>query len=145
MKTLMLASLAALVLVPPTAMAQPAGGPHHDRQDIRSAQRDVRDARRDVRDARQDVRDARQDYRRDVRAYNRAHPWRSAPFRYKRFTAGARIQPVYYGNQYAVRDYQRFHWSRPGANQRWVRHYDDALLVNTRTGRVVKVIYNAFR
>jgi len=134
MKKLILASLAALALVPATAMAQP----RPDRHDIREAQRDVREARRDVRDA-------RQDYRRDVREYNRAHPWRAAPFRYKRFTVGARIQPVYYGNQYAVRDYQRFHWSRPGANQRWVRHYDDALLVNIRTGRVVKVIYNAFR
>ncbi|HZV17978.1 MAG TPA: RcnB family protein [Sphingobium sp.] len=152
MKKLIVASLAALVIIPTTAMAQPAGAAHRDRHDIREAQRDVRDARRDVRDARRDVRDARhdvrdarQDYRRDVRDYNRAHPWPAAPFRYKRFTAGTRIQPVYYGNQYVVRDYQRFHWSRPGANQRWVRHYDDALLVNTRTGRVVKVIYNAFR
>lgn len=138
MKKLILASLAALALVPATAMAQPAGGPHTDRHDVREAQRDLRDARRDVRDA-------RQDYHREVRAYNRAHPWRAAPFRYQHFTVGARIQPVYYGNRYVVRDYQRFHWSRPGANQRWVRHYDDALLVNTRTGRVVKVIHNAFR
>lgn len=145
MKKLILASLAALVLVPSAGMAQPAGQLHRDRHDVRDAQRDVRDARRDVQDARRDVRDARHDYRQDVRAYNRAHPWRAAPFRYKRFTDGARIQPVYYGRQYVIADYQRFRWTKPRANQRWVRHYDDALLVNTRTGRVVKVMYNAFR
>lgn len=145
MKKLILASLAALVVIPSTAMAQPAGQLQRDRHDVREAQRDVRDARRDVRDARHDVRDARQDHQRVVRDYNRANPWRAAPFRYKRFTVGARIQPSYFGSRYTVKDYQRFHWSKPGANQRWVRHYDDALLINTRTGRVVKVIYNAFR
>jgi len=142
MKKLILASLAALALVPTTAMAQPGSAQRHD---VRETRHDVRDARHNVRDARHDLRDAKQDHRQVVRDYNRAHPWKAAPFRYKRFTAGARIQPAYYARSYAIADYGRFHWSRPGANQRWVRHYDDALLVNTRTGRVVKVIYNAFR
>ncbi len=138
MKKFILASLAALVLVPSTAMAQSAGELRRDRQDIRQDQRDVRDARNDVRDA-------RQEYREDVRDYNRAHPWRAAPFKYNRFSVGARIQPAYYGRNYVVTDWRRFHWAAPRANQRWVRHYDDALLVNTRTGRVVKVVYSAFR
>jgi Ni/Co efflux regulator RcnB len=138
MKKLILASLAALAFVPSIATAQPANELRRDRQDIRHDQRDVRDQRRDVRDARQDNRD-------DVRNYNRAHPWRAAPFRYQRFTVGARIQPAYYGRNYAVTDYRQFRWAKPGANQRWIRHYDDALLVNVRTGRVVKVVYSAFR
>ncbi|MBN8832692.1 MAG: RcnB family protein [Sphingomonadales bacterium] len=158
MKKLILASLAVLALVPSTAMAQSAADMRHDRHDVREEQRDVRDARREVREERHDVRDARRDlrheqrelrdarwdYSREVRDYNRAHPWK-ANFRYHRFTAGARIQPAYYGSRYVVVDHGRFHWAKPGVNQRWVRHYDDALLINTRTGRVVKVIYNAFR
>ncbi|HWJ68565.1 MAG TPA: RcnB family protein [Sphingobium sp.] len=131
MKKLILASLAALTLVPSVAMAQPAAQSHRGGHDAR--------------DTRHNVRDTRQDRQRVIREYNRTNPWRAAPFRYTRFNVGARIQPSYYGSRYVVKDYQRFHWSRPGANQRWVRHYDDALLVNTRTGRVVKVIYNAFR
>ncbi|MBT2186197.1 RcnB family protein [Sphingobium nicotianae] len=133
-KNLILASLAALALVPSTAMAQPD---RHDRHDVREARRDVREAQRDLRDA-------KWDYRHEVRDYNRTHPW-NARFRYQRFTVGARIQPAYFGNRYVITDYGRFRWARPGVNQRWVRHFDDALLVNVRTGRVVKVVYNAFR
>lgn len=135
MKKLILTSLAALALLPAAlpsaAMAQSAAEVRHSRQDVREQRRDLRDAKRD--------------YRQDVRDYNRAHPWGRAPFKYNRFTIGARIQPVYFGPRYAVADWRRFHWAAPAANQRWVRHYDDALLVNVRTGRVVKVIYNAFR
>lgn len=130
MKKLILASLAALVLVPSTAMAQSAAELRHDRREIQEQKRDVRDAR--------------QEYRSDARDYARAHPWKSS-FKYQRFTAGARIQPAYYGRSYVISDYGRFRWAKPGVNQRWVRHYDDALLINTRTGRVVKVVNNAFR
>ncbi|MCW2387432.1 Ni/Co efflux regulator RcnB [Sphingobium sp. B11D3B] len=143
MKKFLLGGLAALTLIPTTAMAQPYHA--QDRQDVREARRDVNDARRDVRDAKRDLRDARWDYRREVRDYNRERPWRAAPFKYQSFKAGVTIRPVYYGRNYVVNDWRRFHWDAPRANQVWVRHYDDALLVNTRTGRVVKVIHNAFR
>jgi Ni/Co efflux regulator RcnB len=139
MKKLILAGLAALTIIPSVAIAQPRP------QSAPQSANDMHRGRHDVRDTRHNVRDARQDRQRVVREYNRTNPWRAAPFRYHRFNVGARIQPSYYNSRYAVKDYQRFHWSRPGANQRWVRHYDDALLVNTRTGRVVKVIRNAFR
>jgi len=144
MKKLILASLAALALVPSTAMAQSAADLRHGRHEVRDERRDVREARRDLRDEKRDLRDARWDYNREVRDYNRANPWK-ANFRYQRFAPGARIQPAYYGSRYTIGDYGRFHWARPGVNQRWVRHYDDALLVNVRTGRVVRVVNNAFR
>ena len=144
MKKLILASLAALALVPSTAMAQSAADVRHDRREVREERRDVREARRDLQEERRDLRDAKWDYSREVRDYNRAHPWK-ANFRYQRFATGARIQPAYYGSRYVIADYGRFHWAKPGVNQRWVRHYNDALLVNTRNGRVVKVVYNAFR
>lgn len=138
MKKLILASLAALALVPSSAMAQSYGELRHDR-------RDIREARQDVREAKQDVREARREYRDDLRDYNRAHPWRAAPFKYQRFQPGYRITPAFYGRNYVINDYRRFHWAAPKANERWVRHYDDALLVNIRTGRVVKVVHNVFR
>jgi len=131
MKTLLIAGLAGLTLIPASAMAAP------------SAQ-DVRDARHHAVEERREARDARWDYHREVREYNRAHPWR-ANFRYQRFTVGQRIQPVYYSRTYVITDYGRFRWSRPGTHQVWVRHYNDALLVNTRTGRVIRVTYGAFR
>ena len=143
-KNLILASLAALALVPSTAMAQSSHDVRHDRREVRDERRDVREARQDLRHEQRELRDAKWDYRREVRDYNRAHPW-NANFRYQRFAVGARIQPVYYSNRYVIVDYGRFHWARPGVNQRWVRHYDDALLINVRTGRVVKVVYHAFR
>ena len=143
-KKLIFASLAALALVPSTAMAQSYGDTRRAHQDVREQQRDVRDARRDLRQEQRELRDAKWDYQREVRDYNRARPWKSN-FRYERFRPGARIQPAYYGRSYVVTDYSRFRWARPGANEQWVRHYDDALLVNTRNGRVVKVVNNAFR
>jgi len=129
MKKLLIAGLAALTLIPSTAMAAP---PAH------SAQRGHQP------DRAHQQQNARWDYAREMRNYNRAHPWR-ASFRYQRFAPGARIQPQYYSRAYVISDYGRFRWARPGANQMWVRHYNDALLVNTRTGRVVRVNYNAFR
>lgn len=144
MKKLILASLAALALIPSAAMAQSSGQPRHDQRQVQRDVRDVRDARRDVRQDQRDLRNARWDYASEVRSYNRAHPWR-ANFRYERFRPGAQIRPAYYSRNYVITDYARFRWARPGVNQQWVRHYNDALLVNVRTGRVVKVHYNAFR
>jgi Ni/Co efflux regulator RcnB len=143
-KKLIFASLAALALVPSTAMAQSGAELRRDRQEVRDERRDVRDARQDLREEKRDLREARWDYGREVRDYNRANPWK-ANFRYERFRPGARIRPVYYSRNYVIVDYGRFHWARPGVNERWVRHYDDALLVNVRTGRVIKVVNNAFR
>lgn len=143
-KKLIFASLTALALVPSTAIAQSQHDLRHARQEVREERRDVRDARRDLREEQRELRDAKWDARREARDYDRAHPWR-ANFRYQQFRPGARIQPVYYGRSYVITDYARFHWARPGVNQRWVRHFDDALLVNVRTGRVIKVVHNAFR
>ncbi len=129
-----------------------------DRQDLREARRygdrdDIRDERRDVRDQRRDVREARQELREDVRdyrqgrrfsqRYGRAAPRFSAPFGYQRFGYNSAITSRYWGDRYLVNDYSRYRLPGPGRYQRYVRHYDDLLLVNTRTGRVVRV-YNRF-
>jgi len=152
MRKLLLTALIAATVIPGVATAQ-TGELRRDRQDIREEQRELRHAqrygdRRDVREERRDVQDARREYREDWRDYRRDHRdvyrgagWR-APFRYQRWQSGARIAPVYY-NHYVIRDYGRYRLPRPAANTYWVRHYNDVLLVNHRTGRVVRV-YNNF-
>jgi len=147
MKKIILASLAILAVVPSTAMAQPGAQNHHQRDARDSRHDDRREVKQDRhRDARPAARQpTRWDYRTEVRSYNRENPWRAAPFKYQRFRPGAAIRPAYFGRAYQIADYRRFQWNAPRVNERWVRHYDDALLVNTRSGRVVKVIENAFR
>ncbi len=166
MRKLILSALVAASILPTAAVAQSYGELRRDRQDIREEQRDLRDAQRrgdwrDVRDARGDLRDARREYREDRRdhindrrnwgrddwrAYrnqNRAlyarGNWR-APFRYTTFRPGVRIAPTYFGQRYWINDPWRYRLppARPGT--RWVRHYNDVLLVDYRRGTVIDVL-----
>ncbi|VVS97565.1 conserved exported hypothetical protein [Sphingomonas sp. EC-HK361] len=167
MRTLMTVALLAATALPSVANAQSARELRHDRQDIRQEQRDLNQARRygtqrDVRDQRRDVRDARQEYREDLRDRNHRwgrndwQGWRNqnralyargnwrAPFRYTTFRPGVRIQSFYYGPRYVIADPWRYRLpiARPGT--RWVRHYNDVILVDYRRGYVVDVIRNFY-
>lgn len=155
-KFVILAAMAATVL-PVAAQAQ-TREIRRDRQELREERRDLRQARRDgdrrdiwrerrdVRDARQELREDRRDYRqgewRGYRNSNRAiyrrGNWRS-PYRYTAFRPGITIRSGYYSPRYYVNDWYRYRLPRPGRNLRWIRHYDDVLLVNIRTGRIVDV------
>ena len=86
----------------------------------------------------QRLREDWQDYRRSHRDVYRAGNW-NAPFRYSRWNAGAQLRPAYYSSRYYIADPYRYRLPRPAANQRWVRHYNDVMLVNVRTGRVMTV------
>ncbi len=153
MRKLILTALIAATALPAMANAQ-TGELRRDRQDIREEQRELNQAyrhgdRHDVREERRDVRDAKREYREDWRDYRdrhrdiyRAGTWR-APFRYYRFSDGVRIRPAYYGPRYYVSDYARYRLPPPGRHLRYVRHYNDVLLVNVRTGHVVRV-YRGF-
>lgn len=148
-KTIITALMLATIL--PTMASAQTGELRHDRREVREQQRDLRDAQRygdrhDVRDARGDLRDARQEYRedwRDYRDHNRTvyarGNWR-APFAYQRFREGSMLRPQYYGSRYYIVNPGRYRLPAAVGPNRWVRHYDDALLVNVRTGRVVRVI-----
>jgi len=149
--TLMLAT--AMPVVTP-AIAQSRGELRRDQRDIREERRDLRQAQRygsakDVREERRDLREARQEYREDLsdyRKYRAGHrdafrgPAFRAGFKYRSFRPGVAITRSYYAPRYVVSDYRAYRLPRPGASQIWVRHYNDMLLVNTRTGRVVRVI-----
>lgn len=158
--------LAATALMPAAAQAQSRGELRRDRQEIREEQRDLRDARRfgdrrDVREQRRDVREARQEYREDLRDYRRDRrdygrdDWRGyrqghrdlyaggnwrAPFRYNSFRPGVRIGAPYYQQRYWIADPYRYRLPRAAGYQRWVRHYDDVLLIDTRRGVVLDVL-----
>lgn len=168
MKKIITAALLAAVAMPAVALptaasAQSRGELRRDRQDIREEQRELNRAyrngdRRDIREERRDVREAQREYREDLRDRNRRwgdNDWRdyrarnrgvyarghwNAPFRYQRFRPGVRIAPNYWGQRYWISDPWRYRLPPAGRYQRWVRHYNDVLLIDTRRGFVVRVI-----
>lgn len=154
MKTkFLIAAVIATTLTPIAAQAQ-TRELQRDRQDVREERRDVRDARRtgdrqDVREERRDVREARQEYREDWREYRQKNRRAfqatrfNAPFRYRTFNNGVSIGASYYAPRYRVSNYQSYRLPNPGRYQTYVRHYSDVLLVNTRTGRVIRA-YRGF-
>lgn len=169
MRKLILASLAAAVALPAAAPVYAQGNREirRDREDLREERRELRRAERrgdwrDVREERRDVREARRDLRQSTRERDRRwgnDDWRSyrntnrtlyargnwrAPFRYRSWQPGVRIAPSYYGQRYWVSDPWRYRLPPVGRNQRWVRHYNDVLLIDYRRGQVVRVIRNFY-
>jgi Ni/Co efflux regulator RcnB len=167
MRKLILAALIGATVLPSAAMAQNREL-YSDRQDIRDERRDLGDAyrygdRRDIRDERGDYRDARREYRDDLRDYRhdnhgrddwrgwrdrnhdqfRGGSWRS-DYRYQSFRPGYRMDHGYYAPRYQLNDYNRYRLPHPGWGQRWVRNYNDVLLVDVRSGYVVRVIRNFY-
>jgi len=63
---------------------------------------------------------------------------------YSPYQIGWRMWPSYYSSNYWINDpwYYRLPYAPPGT--RWVRYWDDAVLVDTWSGQVVDVIYNFF-
>jgi Ni/Co efflux regulator RcnB len=145
---------AATLITPIAAQAQTSRGElRRDRQEIREETRDLRDAQRsgtrgEIRDARGEVREARQEYREDLndRRYHGHHGNRfNAPFRYNTFNVGVRLSPQYYGSNFRISNYGSYRLPAPGYNKRYVRHYRDLLLVNVRSGNVVRVYRGFYR
>ena len=63
---------------------------------------------------------------------------------YRRYNIGWRLWPSYYGQDYWLNDPWQYRLPPAYGPYRWVRYYDDALLVNIYTGTVVDVIHNFF-
>ena len=152
---LLTATILVATLAPVTAQAGTSRGElRRDTSEIREERHDLHQAKRsgnrsDIRDARGEVREAKQEYRedwRDYRNHNRSafHPARfNAPFGYNSFSIGVNLQPRYYGSRYYVNNYSAYRLPAPGYNLRYVRRYNDLLLVNVRSGKVVNV-YRSF-
>ena len=63
---------------------------------------------------------------------------------YRRFSIGFSIGSGYYGSNYWLDDPWMYRLPPAYGPYRWVRYYDDALLVNIYSGQVVDVINNFF-
>ena len=153
-KTFLIAAAALATLSPVAAQAQ-TRELGRDRSDIREEQRELREAQRrgdrsDIREERREVKEAKREYREDWRDYRSRNreAFRigrfNAPFRYRVFSNGGAIRSSYYTPRYFVNNYDRYRLPAPGRNMRYVRHYNDVLLVNVRSGRVVSVYRNFF-
>jgi Ni/Co efflux regulator RcnB len=164
-KALLTGALVAAMLAPVAAQAQDHredrherdhADMRHDRGEMHGDHRDFRGDRHDFRGDRGDFRGDRQGFRHDRREawqdnrgihpdYYRRGNW-NAPFRYRSFAIGGVVPGSYWGSRYYVNDWQRFRLPRPQYGfYRYVRHYDDILLINTRSGRVVRVYRGFYR
>jgi hypothetical protein len=93
-------------------------------------------------------RDNRHDWRR-YRDHNRSlfrfgYYYDPFGYNYRRFGLGTTLYPSYYANRYWLNDPWQYRLPFIGGPYRWVRYWDDALLVDLRTGRVVDVVYDFF-
>lgn len=96
----------------------------------------------------------RQDRRYDWRAYRSAYGDRYrvgryyAPsgwnYGYSRFSIGVFLGSPLYGNQYWLNDPYEYRLPPAYGSLRWIRYYDDALLVDIRDGYVADVIHDFF-
>ena len=70
-----------------------------------------------------------------------------APYRdrsYSRISIGFSLGSGYYGSRYWINDPWQYRLPAAYGSYRWVRYYDDVLLVDLRNGRVVDVIRDFF-
>lgn len=144
------------------------GDRRDDRREDRAERReDRRDFRRDVREDRREWRQDRREDRVEQRHWNRG--WRNdnrydwlryrnhnrsifnvgryhSPFgnSYSRFSVGFRIGSPYYSSRHWISDPWQYRLPPAYAGTRWVRYYDDVLLVDLYTGEVMDVIHNFF-
>ncbi|WP_367947429.1 RcnB family protein [Sphingopyxis sp. BSNA05] len=95
----------------------------------------------------------RQDRRYDWRRYRQANrsyyrlgryysPYRSHS--YRRWNIGVFLGTSFYGSRYWINDPWRYRLPTAYAGTRWIRYYDDVLLVDTYSGEVIDVIYDFF-
>jgi hypothetical protein len=63
---------------------------------------------------------------------------------YRPYSIGWRLWPSYYRSRFWLDDPWQYRLPYAPPGYRWIRYYDDALLVDTWNGEVVDVIYNFF-
>ena len=138
-----------------------------ERRDDRRA--DWRDDRRDNRQSyRSGYRDGRNTGYNDSRRWdrrwrdNRRYDWSGyrnsnrhvyrigryySPYRdysYRRLSIGFSLDSLFFSNRYWINDPWQYRLPEVYGPYRWVRYYDDVLLVNTYSGEVVDVIHDFF-
>jgi len=95
----------------------------------------------------------RSNHRYDWHSYRRYNPSifqmgiYYAPYRnysYRRIGIGFFLDNLFFGSRYWINNPWDYRLPEAYGPYRWVRYYDDALLVNTYSGEVVDVIYDFF-
>ena len=92
--------------------------------------------------------DRRYDWR-GYRDYNREAyrlPRYYAPrgYSYRRWSPGYRIDPYFYGDGYWISDPYAYRLPPAYGNYRWIRYYDDVLLVDITSGLIRDALYSFF-
>jgi len=125
----------------------------YDRNDNGRVDRRYRDQRNYARSSRNWNRSWRSDRRYDWQRHRQVHrnyyrlgryyaPYRD--YRYRRLNIGIYLGSAFYGSRYWINNpsYYRLPAAYPGT--RWVRYYDDVLLIDIYNGEVIDVIYDFF-
>lgn len=63
---------------------------------------------------------------------------------YERFSSGVILEPMLFGRTYWLSDPYAYRLPPAYGPYRWVRYYNDAVLVDTRSGLVVDIVYDIF-
>jgi len=74
----------------------------------------------------------------------RYYPPRGFSFGYRLFSPGFRLDPFFYDQGYWIDDPWAYRLPPAYGPYRWIRYYNDALLVDITDGEVVDVIHNFF-
>ena len=93
-------------------------------------------------DSRYDWRGHRERYSNYYRPGRYYSPYRG--HNYSRISIGFSLGSGYYGSRYWINDPWQYRLPAAYGSYRWVRYYDDVLLVDLRSGRVVDVIRDFF-
>ncbi len=121
------------------------GGRYDQRNNWQNQYRDFN--RNWSRDWRRDQRYDWQRYRYSNGSLFRGQPY-YAPYGwdygYRRFSIGFTLSSILFDQQYWIDDPYEYRLPPVYGPYRWVRYYDDVLLVDLRTGRVVDTIYDFF-
>lgn len=94
-------------------------------------------------DRRYDWRGYRNHYRHQYRQPRYYNPY-GYRYGYQRFGIGIYLDRLFFGNRYWLSDPWEYRLPPAPYGYRWVRYYDDVLLVDTRNGYVVDAIYGFF-
>lgn len=70
--------------------------------------------------------------------------WDPYGWSYRRFSIGFSLYPSYYQSNYWLDDPWMYRLPPAYGPYRWIRYYDDALLVNVYSGEVVDVVHSFF-
>jgi Ni/Co efflux regulator RcnB len=94
-------------------------------------------------DGRYDWQRYRNQYRNHYRAPRYYNPY-GYSYGYRRFGIGIYLDSLFFGSRYWLSDPWEYRLPPAPYGCRWVRYYDDVLLVDTRSGYIVDVVHDFF-